>query len=202
MNAKAILLPMSGLLMLFAAALAGAGWSAAAGNGGQAFPLHDAERLIALAGNWVQEEELQLTVTYRGLQEGSACESVPHGCALLLRQSGLGPEQMKLALDWAVREGERLSKAGAQGAWYVNVQGWMKDGSSALAIWEELDARYTTADRYEDAGSRSASYTAEEFQASVRIGDQTVQLQAAVHRDTELQKLRVTLGTPLILIEY
>lgn len=200
MNAKAAasILPFSGGLALIASVLFGTRRSAR--RAGQAFNERDAERLLALGNDWMEENGLKLTVVYRGVRDSAPSEG--QGNQLMLCQSGRGPDQIRQLLAWASRECKRLSGTGAEGVWYVNVQGWLKDGLSAQSLWRELGGMYRAVDRYEDAGSRSAAYVAEAFGTSMNVGGQQVQLQAAAHQDTESKRTRVTFGTPLILIEY
>lgn len=64
----------------------------------------------------------------------------------------------------------------------------------------KLDLR--AVERYEDAGTTSVSYVVPELSLAVNSGSHQLNMQLAVHQDDVLGTNRVTLGFPLITIEY
>lgn len=59
-----------------------------------------------------------------------------------------------------------------------------------------------TKERYTDATTVAISYEAPELPLMIQSGEHQVQMQMAVHEDKEQQDTRITLGFPLITIEY
>ncbi|WP_379138643.1 YwmB family TATA-box binding protein [Paenibacillus sp. sgz500958] len=57
-------------------------------------------------------------------------------------------------------------------------------------------------ERYEDDTTSSRSYTVPGVKRSVESGDHAISMQAAVHRDSNDGSKRVTIGLPLITVEY
>lgn len=60
----------------------------------------------------------------------------------------------------------------------------------------------SAAETYEDAATASISYTVPSTMHTVQSGEHRLALQAAVHKDDVLGGNRVTIGLPLITIEY
>ncbi|WP_166245209.1 YwmB family TATA-box binding protein [Paenibacillus turpanensis] len=99
----------------------------------------------------------------------------------------------------------------AKGAWVVNIQGAVKgqliaDGELKLMESIREAAAAEAVDSYVDSGSYSMSMSSDKFtaEAAMKPGSkvQKINLQAAVHRDTENGAWRLTLGTPALFIEY
>ncbi|MEI7025818.1 YwmB family TATA-box binding protein [Paenibacillus sp. y28] len=109
-----------------------------------------------------------------------------------------------------------LEPSGQPPVWNMMVQGEAlpRLQNNPDALWSELSSgfdakvlsRYadsrTVSQTFDSASlSRSASFPLQHFSTGARQKG-TLNLQAALHRDTETGHLRLTLGTPLITIEY
>ncbi|MEB3102317.1 YwmB family TATA-box binding protein [Ferviditalea candida] len=92
--------------------------------------------------------------------------------------------------------------------WNTTIQGVLKakDGGEAAVrkLWNRLGQKLQASkvESYEDARTSSISYYTPQMKESVRTGSRPMNLQAAVHRVTETNNLRVTLGVPVIVTEY
>lgn len=93
-----------------------------------------------------------------------------------------------------------------EAAWNVMVQGSLADPTaqgaeaSLRAVEKELAAK--AQERYEDEGTVSVSYASPKLSEFVWSGDRKIHLQAALRCDSQSGKWRLTLGTPVITIEY
>lgn len=89
--------------------------------------------------------------------------------------------------------------------WNVMVQGELQGGLSAVneflhGLPDTFDA--TEVERYTDKGTVSVSYFSRDLQARLLTGERQMNLQAAVHENSVTGKQRVTLGVPVITMEY
>jgi len=79
------------------------------------------------------------------------------------------------------------------------------EGFRPERVWEALEAHGAVIvhdGEYRDAGSVSRTFHVPYLSSATRVRDQLVNLQAAVHHSTMDGSYRVTLGTPLITVEY
>ncbi|MNW68346.1 hypothetical protein D3C74_470940 [compost metagenome] len=74
----------------------------------------------------------------------------------------------------------------------------MKQTEASLAGTISMQAK----ERYTDATTVAVSYEAPELPLMVQSGEHQVQMQMAVHENRAQQNKRITLGFPLITIEY
>ncbi|KGE20917.1 YwmB family TATA-box binding protein [Paenibacillus wynnii] len=109
----------------------------------------------------------------------------------------------------AEQAGTKLKEAGITAEWNTSLQGVSKeqgDPRQALLLTEKnMKAqlpKLTVQERYEDATTASHSYTTSALQHSVVSGEQKVALQTAIHQVTDKGISRITIGLPLITIEY
>ncbi|MDO7908872.1 YwmB family TATA-box binding protein [Paenibacillus sp. JX-17] len=98
-------------------------------------------------------------------------------------------------------------QSGIKGAWNVSFQ-WLKavqDVKEQLKQAEQTIAAQVPVQQlesYEDAASASTSYTSGQLPVSVMSGSQAMQMQIAVHQNDALHVNRLTIGFPVITIEY
>ncbi|WP_309121955.1 hypothetical protein [Paenibacillus sp.] len=177
---------MAGAALALVCAAGLGGWMPAfAANASSGSPADDASRLAALASGLIAEDGRLWVVGVR-TSDG------------LARWSG---EDEAEALRWIERR--QASLEGENADWFVNVQGTLVP-ADVEAVWPRLtDAADTTlVEGYEDGTTFSYSYRAPTFSASVGEGDGSIHLMAAAHLDTETGLWRLTLGTPVVMIEY
>ena len=175
-----------GMLLTVACVVALAGWTPAKPATRGAAAMEDVARIEALADGVVAAEERLWVVTAR----------TPDG---MLRWSG---DDAAAAARWIE---ETTPAAGDSAQWYVNVQGKLSADATIADVRPhvEAEADATLVEAYEDGGTTfSYAYAAPAFATKVGEGDGAISLQAAAHLDTENDAWRVTLGTPVVMMEY
>lgn len=109
-------------------------------------------------------------------------------------------------LEWWSQLDERWAlELSQRPEWRINLQAELDSHRSPADLWdalESVDASVIDDSRYHDDGSASRVFHAPGLHQSVMMRDFDVHLQAAVHRSSEDHTYRITLGTPLITIEY
>lgn len=105
--------------------------------------------------------------------------------------------------------GKAMLQAGIAAAWNVSLQAPAKEQSgpqaALLATEQTLAAQLPgihAEENYADETTSSRSYSVPGLQRTVSSGGHELALQLAVHRDGNEDRNRVTLGLPLITIEY
>ncbi|WP_274361898.1 YwmB family TATA-box binding protein [Paenibacillus thermotolerans] len=210
---------LSLLLMLIVTILACAGWAVAKPAQPSPHVLEDYRRLTLLADEVISSDNRLIVVTVRGEGSREAVQSLmtelrPYGravcgptdCEYLIRYSIQSAAASQAAPEWIKEAMIEMQNNRLDGTWNINIQGNLVAEAQQTPdfVWEQIErsAKATMIESYEDAGSRSVTYQTPMLKASVRSGEHAVQLQAAAHRSTESQEWRITLGTPVILIEY
>lgn len=134
---------------------------------------------------------------------------VASGPDYMLRWAGDNAEEavrwMKETQARLLREPEPSASHRNGPLWFVNVQGTLAEGSELGDVWERLSRTVggVPVESYEDRGTTfSYSYLSSDASGLLSSGDISVNMQASAHLDTEIGAWRVTIGTPLILIEY
>ncbi|MBW4082744.1 YwmB family TATA-box binding protein [Paenibacillus sp. S150] len=109
----------------------------------------------------------------------------------------------------AVSAGKELLQAGIAAEWNVSLQGAAKDQSgpeaALFSIEQSLQPRLpgmNPEESYEDNATYSRSYSVPGLERAVSSGSHLIALQLAVHKNGNNNTNRVTLGFPLITIEY
>ncbi|KYG95037.1 YwmB family TATA-box binding protein [Paenibacillus jamilae] len=103
---------------------------------------------------------------------------------------------------------EQLKSMGIQAQWNTAIQRLLhtKESKDQLLKLTEAslagDISMQAKERYTDATTVAISYEAPELPLMIQSGEHQVQMQMAVHEDREQQDTRITLGFPLITIEY
>ncbi|WP_062838031.1 YwmB family TATA-box binding protein [Paenibacillus amylolyticus] len=103
-----------------------------------------------------------------------------------------------------------LVDSGMKASWNMSVQGTAvtateSDASQQLALIEETLSRtidIASVERYTDAGTASVSYEASDLPLSIKSGSHMLNMQLAVHQVGEQGNNRITVGFPVITIEY
>ncbi|SEB27165.1 YwmB family TATA-box binding protein [Paenibacillus sp. 276b] len=101
-----------------------------------------------------------------------------------------------------------LTDSGMKAAWNFAVQGTgaMESGASSQLqqIEQQLsgDMNMQAIERYTDNSTASVSYEASDLPIVIKSGTHLLNMQLAVHQDDEKGTNRVTVGFPVITIEY
>ncbi|MBP1966467.1 YwmB family TATA-box binding protein [Paenibacillus aceris] len=130
-------------------------------------------------------------------------------CYVVLRLDASEHAEQSDLMNWQERAGDQLKKLGIQGQWNVMVQGFVKEqqqsrqNSTSDLVQEIAQAlKGKTVESYSDPKTISLSLASDEFQTSIKSGNQTVNLQLALHQESTTGKWRLTAGTPIITMEY
>ncbi|CAN7224507.1 YwmB family TATA-box binding protein [Paenibacillus sp. LjRoot153] len=129
-------------------------------------------------------------------------------CYAVLRLDASGSADQAWLLKWQEQMTAQLNEQGIQGMWNVMIQGTAAEDFSLTNDPKEFLAELVKAyegnvvERYEDGTTFSASLVSSEFEASIRSGNQKVNVQIALHLDTTSGLWRLTIGTPIITMEY
>lgn len=106
---------------------------------------------------------------------------------------------------------QTLASRGIPYQWNATVQGAVQTGISNLNAQQtvhKLAGQFnsfismTEVERYSDTATYSASYHAPSLGTGVQSGGHTIQLQMAVHQDKKQGNSQISIGMPLITIEY
>lgn len=106
---------------------------------------------------------------------------------------------------WIAMLEERLSATGLRLDWRLNLQTMLRKSLNPEEVWEALHAHGAMSvhdEEYHDARSITRAYYVPFLLTAASVRDQLVNVQAAVHQSTMDDSYRITLGTPLITIEY
>ncbi|MEK4276248.1 YwmB family TATA-box binding protein [Paenibacillus sp. FSL R7-0026] len=103
-----------------------------------------------------------------------------------------------------------LVDSGMKATWNMSVQGTAVTATEHVAnqqlelIEEQLSTKVDIAsvERYTDAGTASVSYKAAELPLSIKSGSHMLNMQLAVHQVGDEVDNRITVGFPVITIEY
>ncbi|WFR64652.1 YwmB family TATA-box binding protein [Paenibacillus amylolyticus] len=103
-----------------------------------------------------------------------------------------------------------LADSGMKATWNMSVQGTaahaMQPDASQQLVWIEenlaKNVDLASVERYTDAASASVSYEAAELPLSIKSGSHMLNMQIAVHQVGDEMDNRITVGFPVITIEY
>ncbi|AKG36321.1 YwmB family TATA-box binding protein [Paenibacillus durus] len=145
--------------------------------------------------------EMKTSLFWSEMGEGESYVIVTVETADLSRTAGLAGSIQQA--------GMMVTSAGVAADWNVSLQGAAKehgDASRALKLTEHMLAGklqgMSAAETYEDETTASTSYTVPSILHTVQSGAHRLALQAAIHKDVAKGRSRVTLGFPLITIEF
>jgi hypothetical protein len=100
---------------------------------------------------------------------------------------------------------KKLDSLGLLTNWNVMVQGILASGFSdqkRLNKWLVQNLDIKEIDQYEDSGTISVSYFSPKIRTIIQSGSKKMNLQLAIHKNSVTDQWRVTIGTPIITIEY
>ncbi|RTE03946.1 YwmB family TATA-box binding protein [Paenibacillus whitsoniae] len=128
-------------------------------------------------------------------------------CYAVVRLDAAGSVDESQLLSWQEQMDGKLQEQDVRGHWNVMVQGYvssekMADNPELLLDDIVLACGGKVVENYSDAHTFSRSMVSGKFKASVQSGKHTVNAQVALHRDSTSGEWRVTVGTPLITMEY
>lgn len=117
-----------------------------------------------------------------------------------------GLEKHEVYQEWLREIDERWTELGLQTDWRMNLQANLKQNLPPDTLWHVLEDAGARAagEEYTDGRSSSRTYEVPGLHRSVVVDGQVINLQAAIHHllIEGPERYRITLGTPLITIEY
>ncbi|TDF97113.1 YwmB family TATA-box binding protein [Paenibacillus piri] len=146
----------------------------------------------------VQADGIGTTLLWIGFADGTTELVISAEAAGGHNTAGIAQVQKRLSRE--------LEAIGITPYWNVMIQGTPATAYEAPGSWlqaplaRQLHVREIG--RYEDAGSVSVSYYSPQIRETAGRGEQKMNLQTAVHRDSKTERPRMTIGTPAISIEY
>lgn len=157
---------------------------------------HTAYRAVAAAGAGGK-----VSMFWSELGNGASYVIVTHETADWQRGGGFEAA--------AEATGETLQAAGITAEWNAALQGTAAAQDAPAAALNAVEAQLAriftspkAEEAYGDATTASRSYSVPGLARTVASGGHALALQAAVHRSSETGANRVTIGLPLITIEY
>jgi len=106
---------------------------------------------------------------------------------------------------WFALIEEQLSESGLKVDWRLNVQSMLQETLESEIVWEVLEDHEATNipdGEYHDVNTISRTFYVPYLVSEAKVRDHLVNVQAAVHQSTVDGDYRVTLGAPLITVEY
>ncbi|NEW09433.1 hypothetical protein GK047_26175 [Paenibacillus sp. SYP-B3998] len=175
----------------------------------QAIGLPQTEGLIESNSSFIYKAELEVgideavTVTVARPQGQSSCYMV------LRIDASEGADSTHL-IKKQDELSERLRKLQINGQWNVMVHGYVspsvqleaQQSSSELVKKIVKDFRGSIVESYSDINTISASLASDGFHSSIRSGNNIVNVQIALHQESTTGMWRLTVGTPIITMEY
>ncbi|WP_340025728.1 YwmB family TATA-box binding protein [Paenibacillus sp. FSL K6-1096] len=148
-----------------------------------------------------QGDSSKLSMLWTDLEQGGSYVFVT-----METQNLLKAEELQ---DTAEKTGKIMMAAGITPEWNASIQGSALSqglpGEALAAIEGTMEAEGSglhAVESYEDVSTVSRSYTVPGSKRFVNSGDHKIALQMAVHQNDNDNSNRVTIGLPLITIEY
>lgn len=127
---------------------------------------------------------------------------------VIIQLEAQNPHQWSRLAEMQAEFGEKMRHAGIDAEWNVALQGHVDDRTKAADTMDRIEGRLTDLldavpkETYNDATTVSNAYQVPSLTSRIRSGDTWLSMQVAVHEDDEIGKNRVTIGLPVITIEY
>ncbi|KOR82642.1 YwmB family TATA-box binding protein [Paenibacillus solani] len=103
---------------------------------------------------------------------------------------------------------EQMEEAGIANNWNASIQGYASTSTDVQATMAEVEESagqklsLRMVEKYEDVKTLSRSYEAPSLGTFVQSGNTPIHMQMAVHEDSVKKSSRITIGFPVITIEY
>ncbi|WP_339257369.1 YwmB family TATA-box binding protein [Paenibacillus sp. FSL R5-0713] len=137
-------------------------------------------------------------------------ESGDNGYYAIVQLSGDAHTDRNTFMTAHEQIGQLLVDSGMKASWNISVQGTaatviQRDANQQLALIEKdlsKNVDLVSVERYTDVASASVSYEAADLPLSIRSGSHMLNMQLAVHQIGDEMHNRITVGFPVITIEY
>ncbi|MGG4341160.1 YwmB family TATA-box binding protein [Paenibacillus lautus] len=117
-----------------------------------------------------------------------------------------GQTREMMALQQQIQE--MMKQAGVPNTWNASIQGYATETASVDATMAQVEEAVAqklplrSVEDYADDKTQSRSYEVPSLGAFVMSGDTSIHMQIAVHEDSMKKSSRITIGFPVITIEY
>ncbi|UJF32714.1 YwmB family TATA-box binding protein [Paenibacillus hexagrammi] len=130
-------------------------------------------------------------------------------CYVVLRLDASSEEQLAEMLKWQEAADQHWDKLSVEGQWNVMVQGMVsqqqlsRDEDPSHFMNQMVHTfKGQVAESYTDQGTISVSLVSAGFHHFIKSGSNPIELQIALHRESDTGVWRLTAGTPVITSEY
>jgi hypothetical protein len=128
-------------------------------------------------------------------------------CRLILKLSADSQTAFEQAVQLQLELQYKLDSLGLNGSWNTMVQGSLVHselGNQPEVLLRSLikDIQGQEQELYQDGNTISISFLSKKLQTSVQSGNHNVNLQIALHQNSITKASRITIGSPLITMEY
>ncbi|GAB6927182.1 hypothetical protein JCM10914A_11650 [Paenibacillus sp. JCM 10914] len=129
-----------------------------------------------------------------------------HVRILLVSQSPQVQQQELVSLLDGLQQS--MLQAGIEPNWNVSIQGYASENVAAKETIEQAEnviiktLPISLVEHYDDSTTVSRSYYAARLSNFVRSGNDSIHMQMAVHEDSVKKSSRITIGFPVITVEY
>ncbi|MGM1050050.1 MAG: YwmB family TATA-box binding protein [Bacillota bacterium] len=119
-----------------------------------------------------------------------------------------GPDGIQHLIRIQEKAQASMMKAGITPAWNASIQGSVYNGMTAGETVQRLEEEMAVqlplnaVDSYQDIATESRSYEVPSLKTYVMGGENPIHMQIAVHEDSMKENNRITIGFPIITIEY
>lgn len=131
-----------------------------------------------------------------------------HQSYIIVQLEAAGEDKVDALTDLQTVYGHKMRESGIEAVWNASLQGTVKGEHNANATMERIEGDFmgaldaTKAETYEDATTVSNAYEVPSLESRVSSGGKWLNMQVAVHEDSVSGSSRVTIGLPMITIEY
>lgn len=163
----------------------------------------------------VKEVEENGHTTYRAIGEKDAVnvrfnwqEISGDQSYVIIQLEAQTPQQWDSLADLQAEFGEKMRDAGIDAKWNAALQGHVDDRTEAADTMNRIEGQLkgildaVPKETYQDETTVSNAYQVPSLKTRVRSGDTWLNMQVAVHEDDVRGTNRVTIGLPVITIEY
>ncbi|MGG4129663.1 YwmB family TATA-box binding protein [Paenibacillus illinoisensis] len=158
-------------------------------------------------GHDVYRSEIQAEGSRAGILV-NAVVTGENGYYVIVQLAGNRSTELSELVSLHEQVDQLLANSEVEATWNLAVQGTGTTDVSVSNQLEETEAKLSSqlgmhaAERYTDDNTASVSYSVPELPTAIQSGSDILNMQIAVHQDHDKGSNRITLGFPVITIEY
>ena len=160
-----------------------------------------------LTGHDVYRSEIQAEGQHVGILV-NAVVTGENGYYVIVQLAGSRLTESSELISLHEQVDQLLARSEVEATWNLAVQGTGTTDASVSHQLEEMEVKLSgrlsmhAAERYTDNNTASVSYRVPELPTAIQSGSDVLNMQIAVHQDHDKGSNRITLGFPVITIEY